>query len=260
MHLIYNLPGLVQLAIFAVAALALMFVQHKITRIFLDKFFSGYKSDLALNIHTSVSTTLALIVAFSLVQAVTTFKQADQAVRQESVRINNLDRLLVRYGGSEDVSVIRASLRTYANSIIKDEWDAMQSGNESETTNKLFKPVSKGIIQLKPSNARENSIYSEMVKLADALADYRAERLEAAKLEIPMIFWALIYLLLFAKNTLSSFFERSKTADIVMALQMICFSSLIFLTYYFDEPFKGESGIKPTLIVDVLDKISKRTD
>ena len=260
MHLIYNLPGLVQLVIFAVAALALMFIHHKIVRVLLDKNFPGFKSDLALNIHTSVSTTLALIVAFSLVQAVSTYKQADHIIRQEAVRINNLDRLLVRYSGSEDLSAIRASLREYSRSIIEDEWVTMQSGKESEKTNQLFKPVSKSIIMLKPSTPRENSIYSEMVKITDSLADSRGERLEAAKIEIPVIFWFAIYLLLFAKNTLSAYFERSRSADIVMALQMICFSSLIFLTYYFDEPFKGESGHKPTFIVEALDKITKRTD
>jgi len=92
-YYINHAPAWVILILFAVVSITVMFILHKIFRAFLDKFTPGYKADLALNIHNSVSTLLALIVAFSLVQAVATYKATEHIIRAEAVRINNLDRL-----------------------------------------------------------------------------------------------------------------------------------------------------------------------
>jgi hypothetical protein len=252
-------PAWLLLIIFAAISICLMFVFHEIVRYFLDKYSPGYKSDFAINIHNSVSTILALIVAFSMVQAVATYKQTEHIIRQEAVRINNLDRLLVRYGNPE-LQTIRDALRTYAQSIVNDEWPLMDEGHKSAKTDDLFKPVSKGVIEIKATTPRENSLYSEMIKLADALADSRNDRLDAAEFSIPAIFWLLIIVILLLKSCLSAFAERSRSANFVLAIQMAAFSSLLSLTFTFDEPLKGDAAIKPTAIIEVIDVISKRTN
>jgi hypothetical protein len=64
-YYINHAPAWVILILFAMVSIGLMLILHKIFRAMLDKFAPGYKADLALNIHNSVSTLLALIVAFS---------------------------------------------------------------------------------------------------------------------------------------------------------------------------------------------------
>lgn len=258
-YLINHSPPWLLLILFSALTIVSMMILHKIVRSLLDKYAPGYKDALALNIHTSVSTLLALIVAFSLVQAVSTYRQAEHIVRQEAVRINNLDRLLTRYGNPEATDPIRAALKEYAQSIVTDEWPEMDEGHHSAKTEALFKPVSKGVIEMKPSNPRENSIYNEMLKLADSLADSRNDRIDAAEFAIPNIFWMIIILMLLAKTILSAFAERTRTTDIVIGAQMACFAALLCLTFSFDEPLKGEAGIKPVPIIEVIDVISKRT-
>ncbi len=258
-YFINHSPAWLLLILFAVISICVMLLFHGIVRSFLDKYVPGYKADFAINIHNSLSTILALIVAFSMVQAVATYKQTEHIIRQEAVRINNLDRLLVRYGNPE-LETIRVALREYAQSIVKDEWPAMDEGHESPKTEALFKPVSKGVIEIKPSNPRENSLYSEMIKLSDSLADSRNDRLDAAEFSIPAIFWLLIVVILLLKSCLSAFAERTRSANFVLAVQMAAFSSLLSLTFTFDEPLKGDAAIKPTAIIEVIDIISKRTN
>lgn len=258
-YMINHLPAWQLLILFAAISICLMFFFHKIVRFFLDKYVPGYKSDLAINIHNSVSTILALIVAFSMVQAVATYKQTEHIVRQEAVRINNLDRLLVRYG-SADLEPVRIALRQYAQSIVTDEWSAMDDGHMSKKTDALFKPLSKGVIDIKAATPRENSLYSEMIKLTDLLADSRNDRLDAAEFSIPAVFWLLIIVILLLKSCLSAFAERSRSADFVLAVQMAAFSSLLSLTFTFDEPLKGDAAIKPTAIVEVIEVITQRSN
>jgi len=258
MYYINHAPAWALLLLFAAVSITLMLVLHKIFRAMLDRYAPGYKADLALNIHNSLSTLLALIIAFSLVQAVATYKQTEHIVRQEAVRINNLDRLLIRYGNPE-LETVRTALRAYAQSIVTDEWPEMDAGHMSPKTDALFKPVSKGVIEIKPSNPREVAIYNEMLKISDSLADSRSDRLDAAEFAIPGIFWLMIGTLLLLKTVLSAYAERSRSADVVLAVQMAAFSSLLALTFSFDEPLKGESGIKPEPIIEVIQTITKRT-
>ena len=179
-------------------------------------------------------------------------------MRQEAVRINNLDRLLIRYGNPE-LETVRVALRTYAQSIVTDEWPEMDAGHMSPKTDALFKPVSKGVIEIKPANPREVAIYNEMLKISDSLADSRNDRLDAAEFAIPSIFWLMIAALLLLKTVLSAYADRSRSSDIVLAVQMAAFSSLLALTFSFDEPLKGEAGIKPEPIIEVIQTITKRT-
>jgi hypothetical protein len=259
MYFVGHLPAWILLVVFAAASIILMLVFHKIFRAVLDAFTPGYKADLALNIHNSVSTLLALIIAFSLVQAVATYKQTEHIVRQEAVRMNNLDRLLVRYGNPE-LETVRKALREYAQSVVKDEWVEMDKGHHSVKTDALFKPVSKGVIEIKPANPREVAIYNEMLKIADSLADSRNDRLDAAEFAIPNIFWILIGALLLLKTVLSAYADRSRSSDIVLAAQMAAFSSLLALTFFFDGPLSGDGAIKPTVIIEVIEAISTRTN
>lgn len=258
-HYINHWPSGMLLLAFAAASIALMFMLHKMFRVLLDKFVPGHKADLAINIHTSISTLAGLIVAFCLVQAVTTYRQTESIVRQEAVRINSLDRLLVRYGEPE-LETVRQALREYAQSIVKDEWVAMDAGRRSEKTDALFRPVYKGVENIRPSTPREVATYSEMLKLTDSLADSRNDRLDAAEFAIPTIFWAVIGMLVLLKTMLSAYADRSLSSDIVWAAQMAAFSSLLALTFSFDEPLRGAAAIKPTPIIEVIKVISARTN
>jgi len=258
-YFINHLPPWLLIIFFSVLIVICMLILHKVIRLLLDKYYPEYKDALALNIHNSVSTLLALIVTFSLVQAVSTYRQAEHIIRQEAVRINNLDRLLTRYGSPEATDPVRIALKEYAQSIVVDEWPEMDEGHQCAKTEALFKPVSKGVIEMKPSNPRENSIYNEMLRLADFLADSRNDRLDAAEFAIPNIFWLIIIVMLVAKTVLSAFAERTRATDIVIGTQMVCFATLLCLTFSFDEPLKGDSGLKPLPIVEVIEVISKRT-
>jgi hypothetical protein len=69
----------------------------------------------------------------------------------------------------------------------------------------------------------------------------------------------IIILMLVAKTILSAFAERTKTTNIIIGTQMACFAALLCLTFSFDEPLKGDAGIKPVPIIEVIEVISKRT-
>ena len=250
--------GVIMLVV-CLLSLLVMFAIHWVVHLYIDKFIPGTKPDFAMNVHTSLITFLGALLAFSLVQAVGNFKMVDSIVRQESVRINNLDRLLVRYGDSKLESV-RSALRVYATSIVEDDWPEMIEARYSRKTEALFKDVSKGIIEIKPTTPRENSLYADMLKLTDSLADSRGDRIEAADVGIPDIFWIALALLFFFKSILSGFADRTQSHNIVLSVQIMALACLFCVTYIFDAPFMGEVAVKPTAISEVIKIISERTN
>jgi len=73
----------------------------------------------------------SLILAFSMVTVINNFNKAETAAAAEASLINNMDRMMVRYGDPE-VAAMRSSLMAYTKSIVEDEWPLLSQGKGSE--------------------------------------------------------------------------------------------------------------------------------
>jgi hypothetical protein len=236
-----------------------MLIVHAVVRKWIDIRALKFEKELANGTHNSICGLLSLIIAFSLVQAVSNFKQVENIVRQESVKINTLDRLLTRYG-SPDLEPVKQSLSQYTHSIVEDEWGDMRLGHASDKTQSYYKKLSQGVFQIKPNSSRENTIYSEAIKTLDSLADSRSERIEFSNIGIPPIYWGLIIGLLIFKSLLSAFLDRSHSASFILSIQMFAFTTLIALTFMFDEALTGDISVKPDILKKTITVIDNRID
>ena len=137
-----------------------------------------------------------VVLAFPLVQAQGSLRNLENQVGIEAHNLAQMDRLLLRYGETGN-GAIRAALRDYANSIVRDEWPELGKGASSERTAALFTPISRSIFAIEPTPGRQSLIYVEMLRKADELAAAREARAVAASdLKLPSIFWQTIISLL----------------------------------------------------------------
>ena len=84
---------------------------------------------------------VGLILAFSIVQEQNNVRNLEAQIGAEASNLAQLDRLLLRFGGSGD-DPLKISLREYANSIAKDEWRELRKGGASGRTTRLFREPS----------------------------------------------------------------------------------------------------------------------
>jgi len=91
---------------------------------------------LGLGLFGSIITLSGLLIGFLLNQAQSNFREVQSLVSQEAGRINNLDRLLTRYGDPA-VAIIRKELFEYMNSIVNDEWPKLENAQGSTKTHML---------------------------------------------------------------------------------------------------------------------------
>jgi hypothetical protein len=96
----------------------------------------------------------------------------------------------------------------------------------------------------------QNVIYSDLVRMTDQLAESREQRLAESDLALPPIFWEVIgsltiLLIIFAGfvNTRHAMSLGGLGAGVAL---------LISLVFIFDQPFLGDSSVKPTAIVNVF--------
>jgi hypothetical protein len=141
-------------------------------------------------------------------------------------------------------------VRAYAQSVVKDEWPKLSEHSTSRHTGDLFQALSQQILAIQPAPGHDNVIYGDLVKTLDQLAESREDRLSASDLELPPIFWQVISFLTLLLVVLCAFTEPQRAAflgGVGAGLGL-----LIALVFLFDQPFSGDTSVKPDPILQVM--------
>lgn len=256
---LYQFSDPVIISISIVTSIVVMFVIHAICHRIIGNRVPPEGFKFAETIHNSLISLFTLVLAFSLVQAIGNYRQANTQVATEAAQINNLDRLLTRFN-SDKAADVRQHLTAYTKSIVEDDWPALVNGGASQKTTDLFKPVSHGIIAIHPENDRQVSLYASAVNLAHDLERMREVRLESGTLQIPTNYWMVILFAMLSKILLSALLDRSGMGNYVLGVQMAVLGALLGLVLIFDEPYKGQTSVQPDNFVSVLEKMRTRSD
>jgi hypothetical protein len=125
------------------------------------------------------------------VQADTNYRQADGLVSMEASRIDQLDRLLARYGDPK-VAALRPLLHDYTQSVVEHEWPAMLTSFGHADTIKTFAIISNRILAVEPTTPRQSLLVGEMLRSLDATTEARAARLNAVTFGLPSLYWEVV--------------------------------------------------------------------
>ena len=256
---LYSLAEPVTLALSVSILVALVVLLPRLVRRLPRMAPSESNTDFAMRIQTTLFTMTSLVLTFTLVQADINFRQVDSLVSVEAARIEQLDRLLTRYGSAEAASV-RPLLLAYARSIVKEEWPTMLRGSESPVTGPQFAPISRRILAISPAGGRQSLIFAEMLKSLDAIAESRAARLGAVSLGLPAIYWDVVLFALALLIFVTCAIEQTPFRTVVLATQAAVLGAFVGFVFLMDQPFKGENGVSPDALVQVMGRMARRTE
>ncbi len=214
-------------------------------------------TDFVTRMQAPLFTLTSLVLAFTLVQAESNFRQVDSHVTAEASQINQLDRLLTRYDNPA-AAAARPLLETYARSIVQDEWPAMLKNRRVERVNRTFMLLSRTIMTIDPEPGRQALIYGEMLKSLEALAASRETRLDNVQIRLPGIYWLVIGFAVAMLLLVSSTVQQTPYRTAIMAAQMSVLGAFISFVFIMDTPFQGESAVTPDAISHVLETIAQR--
>lgn len=191
-----------------------------------------------------VAVIYAVVLAFIVIVVWEEFGRAEEGVRQEiSVATSLYADSLVFQGRAH----IRDDLSAYAASVPCEEWPAMQTGREGESTAESIARLVRDVTDVQPRDEREKVAYGDALSLAHQQISLRSERLLRNEQGLqPVLWWALLLgaaitigftYLLGAEN-----FRLQLVATALLSLLIgLMFALIIALNY----PFRGAVYVSP---------------
>ena len=200
-----------------------------------------------------MGTFMGIIVGFSLVQAVTSFRAADTLVWQEAREVVQLDRLLRRYGDPQ-TSAVRPDLQTYVRAVVEHEWRSMDDDAAAAPEAALeLRRLSRGVAALEPRTPRQIELYRGLMAAMDRVSDLRSDRLGMAAKALGVEFWAGILVLLGLMVLLQSLMTPARNTFITVAPYAAALGMVVSLTFSLDMPFRGSDVVSSAPLLAALD-------
>ncbi len=214
--------------------------------------------DFGVRSHGALFSACTLVLAFCLVQTLNNHRHAEATVDAEASTLLAMDRVVTR-AGDADLKPLREPLRAYAQSIISEEWPAQAVDQPSPRTEAVFNALYARVMAVARGDDSPET-YAELIRATDNLAQRREERLEAAEIALPSMFWVIVGFTLTIFAGISSLLMTSAFRAGVVSAQAAILGALLAAVFVNDEPFKGETSIRPTAyvrFVDVFDREAK---
>lgn len=248
---IFDLPNIVILActviLFGSAAFASPFL-GRLLGLKEDK----KRDEASFDAFKAVMAMAGVVLAFSLVQAESNLR-ADQAmVGREASAMMITDRVLQRMG-AEETRQARPLLKAFIESQVKQDWPSLvASAGRSAATDRAYTALSKAVRSFEPQNKRQEIMYAELIKAMDDMSDAREVLVQDSTLRLPPFFWVMALSFVGLGLALGVLCEASITRASALGGTAAGIGLLLSFVVIVDEPFHGETSIKPKAIENVL--------
>ena len=223
------------------------FVAHR----FLGLAPSDKRSQGALDAYKSITTYAALVISFSLVQAVGNLRTVEEQINREAAAFNNLDRVMLRFGSAE-MSALRPLLDAYGRAIVDREWPLLAGAQRSEEATQAFRTLSRGGAAIEPANHRQETLYNEFQRILHDMTDLRENRIANTELSLPGIFWATVCCVCMVLVVLAGLITPAPERTVQVRGLIAVIALLLSLVVVVDSPFSGEYSASPRALERVL--------
>jgi len=197
---------------------------------------------------------IGIVLGFSLVQANGNLASGEAHVVKTASLIQAIDRNLLRSGNSELVA-LRPALAAYGRSLIDDEWPKLAKGERSAKTTEAYTVLSKSIRSVDVNGDRAKSIFEELMRQLDDLADIRETIIATAEPStagLPSFFWITILSMLSISLLLAGFCAPNISGIVSIGATASAMSLLLSFLIIADLPFEGQTSVSPTAIKNAL--------
>ena len=258
LHFLHQLPdlailGLVVLVV-AGAAMAAPHLGHRVFRLKAD----DVRSEAALDAFKAIMGMTGVVLAFALVEANTNLHSIESLVAKEGAAISSTDRALLRSGNPQLVK-LRPALAAYGTAIVQDEWPLLADAERSEEVDDAYNDLSRQARAVDPVDARQQAMFAELLKGLDDMADYREQRLAESEADLPGFFWVTTSGLLVVGFILAWLSAATLGDTVSVGATAAAVALILAFVIIVDQPFDGDTSVKPKEIVKALQLNSRRS-
>lgn len=200
----------------------------------------------------------AVLLAFAVIVVWERFSETEAHVATEAGASATLYRLA---DGTEAPAgpLIHNAMTAYLESVVTEEWPAMQQGAENIATTDTLDALYKAVLTQDPDDNRGSEVLNAMLGQLDILTEARRARLVATVGIVPGVLWVVLFGGAFVTIGFTFFFgARSVRAQSVMTgilTLLICSGLLVIVAIEY--PFTGDVHVSPDSIVSVLEDLKE---
>jgi hypothetical protein len=200
-----------------------------------------------------MGTLYAVLFAFVVIVTWQQFQEVSLAVDLEATTLAALFRDAAEYPEATRIRFQR-QLRTYAEIVVADEWEAMGRGKESRRAWEEYNKLWDIYRALRVSDFTGLALQIETIRRMNELGEHRRFRLLHSKAEIHPVLWFSLVVGGMLMVSFSYFFGMKKLGSqlLMMAIFAGGLALLVVIIVVLDRPFKGYGQISPEPFIQVL--------
>lgn len=193
-----------------------------------------------------VGTLYAVLLGFVVVDAMEHTQELRVLVDQEASGLCNIYLCSDGLPSTKKVK-IQSLCNQYADAVINDEWQAMQTGKYSVTAFKTVWSIWKEITNYAPETESEKTLHQQLVNEICTMTQNRRTRIVSASHGVNPIMWTVLIVGAIFTVMFTYFFGvRNLRAQILMTVLVAMTLALnVLLVFIFGNPFSGEFAIQP---------------
>lgn len=193
----------------------------------------------------TVSVLFSLLTGFLAGDIADRNRQAWRAVNGEASAIVMVNTLSI--AAASDMAAIRAQLRTYVDSVLKDEWPAMAEGRRSAATGTALRDLLREVAE--PAIARDagQTVHAALLNAVIRVRDARADRLALASDQTNDVKWLTVLALGLVTQIAVALVHLDKPRAKVAAMAVFTLGAVIALGLVAlqEYPFSGHMRVSP---------------
>lgn len=232
--------GIVVVGGFVAIALAIGYVVGRFT----SREIRTAHNDRAGFILAVIGVVYAVLLAFV---AIGTWERFEQAEVRSYDEAGSLATVYRDAGSFPDGARLRAILRAYVTSVIRDEWPRMQRGEKSQLSNALLEAADRDVRALPAGSPRLADIQTQMLAAMDAALMDRQTRLTVDSNGINGIMWTVLIAgaVVTVAFTYLFGFEKTLMQELMIGGLSFLIGLVLFLVMALDYPFRGSISVEP---------------
>ena len=243
-------------AIVASALICLYLVRrHLLPRLDLRQEHELYRATMV----QSMMVFYGLLAALLSVNVYTTYSEASRIVSREATGLAALYRDVSSYPEPAR-SRLQSRIRDYVHEIIDKSWPLQRHGIIPEHGVAVVDAIQSELTVFEPADEAQKALHSETLRAYNSMIEARNLRLDVNRDGMPFLMW--VTLLMGAVFCLfgACFFNVSEPRlhFLFQGLLASIFAIILFMTFAWDRPFRGDLGVDSRPYQIVYDHLMKR--
>jgi hypothetical protein len=210
-------------------------------------------NDVAGFIYAVLGVAYAVLLAFVVIVVWEEYGEAKNTVETEANELAGIYFLADRLP-EHDRERIQALARSYARTVVEEEWPLMQRGETSERASTLLRELRFSLQDVDASTGAGQVLYDQSLTRVHEMSDARRLRLLEVTQGLPRILWVVLLgggVVTVCFTYLFGLKSNWAHALMVAALTLVV-CGILFTIGALEYPFAGQAGVQPTAFEEVL--------